>query len=340
MCEDNNAEFSGLNVHDLLGLSQPLTKLMETVSSGIGTLYEPVHAKRMAKAKAFELQLISSTVNNNLQLPVKYEDGHVTIDSTDANQLVQRAESRFLFQEMKKQQNIESVIEVAHSSLEKVSSVSATPVDSDWISTFFDSVANVSNEDMQLLWGKVLAGEVEHPGSFSLRTLNVLKNLTQKEASIFCEISPYILRCPGNREGTIEDYFLMCWAKENGQNNLEEYNIPFVKIMLLSEAGLVCDNTAIYMGFELNANEDGFIKGTSSSIHIKNMSTTGLPLNIQHGAYFLTEAGKELFSISFPNECQNYSDKYIAECLEQIRSFGIVLKKEHIEPDGILMEIV
>lgn len=86
---------------------------------------------------------------------------------------------------MKKQQHIESVIEVAYSELDKVTSVNDIPVDSDWISNFFDAVANVSTEQMQILWGKLLAGEVQRPGSFSLRTLNVLKNLTQNEASIF-----------------------------------------------------------------------------------------------------------------------------------------------------------
>jgi hypothetical protein len=38
---------------------------------------------------------------------------------------------------------------------------------------------------MQLLWGKLLAGEVARPGNFSLRTLNVLQNLTRSEALAF-----------------------------------------------------------------------------------------------------------------------------------------------------------
>ena len=41
-----------MEVKDLAGLSQPLTKLVEVVSQGIGTLYEPIHIKRIAKARA------------------------------------------------------------------------------------------------------------------------------------------------------------------------------------------------------------------------------------------------------------------------------------------------
>ena len=40
---------------------------------------------------------------------------------------------------------------------------------------------------LQELWGKVLAGEIQQPGSYSLRTLDVLSAMTQKEAELFVE---------------------------------------------------------------------------------------------------------------------------------------------------------
>ena len=40
---------------------------------------------------------------------------------------------------------------------------------------FFDAVGNVSNEELQKLWGKVLAGEMQQPGSCSLRTMEVIR---------------------------------------------------------------------------------------------------------------------------------------------------------------------
>lgn len=39
---------------------------------------------------------------------------------------------------------------------------------------------------MQELWGKIFAVESANPGSFSLKTLGLLKQLTQKDAQIFC----------------------------------------------------------------------------------------------------------------------------------------------------------
>lgn len=49
-----------IEVSDILGLSQPLTKLVETIARGVGIVYEPTHKKRMAKATAEEIQIIAN----------------------------------------------------------------------------------------------------------------------------------------------------------------------------------------------------------------------------------------------------------------------------------------
>lgn len=58
-----------MEIKDLAGLSQPLTKFVEVVSQGIGTLYEPTHIKRMAKSRAKEIKTISSAINDS-NLPI------------------------------------------------------------------------------------------------------------------------------------------------------------------------------------------------------------------------------------------------------------------------------
>ena len=59
------SDLKGIEITDLLGLSEPLAKLLETVSCGIGKLYEPTHIKRIAKAKAEEIKIISDAVTDN-----------------------------------------------------------------------------------------------------------------------------------------------------------------------------------------------------------------------------------------------------------------------------------
>lgn len=330
-------ENGGFNISDLAGLSEPLTKLIETISCAIGKVYEPWHIKRVAKAKAAELKLISGAINDNLQLPTRYENGDLVIDSTDANELVQRAQNRFLFQEMKKQQNIESVIGIAYSRLEQVDSVSKVPVDSDWISEFFDNVANISSEKMQILWGKVLAGEVENPGKFSKRTLDVLKNLTQNEATTFQELIPYVLRCPGDDDNSFEDYFLL----EGVENRfLPKYNIPFIKIMQLSEADLISENSLINIFFGIKAHECQYIKGINKSIKLENISPDDTTIYVRHPAYFLTEAGKEIISILLEESSEGSPNEYLSDCLEEIKTNGIELSDQSPAPARMSLEIV
>jgi hypothetical protein len=69
--------------------------------------------------------------------------------------------------------------------------VSDKEVDPDWIARFFEAAQDISSEQMQALWGRVLAGEVSRPGSYSLRTIETLKNLTQSEAHIVEKVLAY-----------------------------------------------------------------------------------------------------------------------------------------------------
>jgi hypothetical protein len=69
--------------------------------------------------------------------------------------------------------------------------------DADWVARFFGVVQDVSAEEMQALWGKILAGEIRHPGRLSLRTLDILRNLTTAEAKVFTSISGCVEQVSG-----------------------------------------------------------------------------------------------------------------------------------------------
>jgi len=53
----------------------------------------------------------------------------------------------------------------------------------DWLMRFFDAVGNISNEDLQNLWEKVLASEIVRPKACSLRTLDMIRNMSPEEAN-------------------------------------------------------------------------------------------------------------------------------------------------------------
>ena len=58
-------------------------------------------------------------------------------------------------------------------------------LDPDWFFSFVKMAEEIYSPAMQELWGKIFAVETARPGSFSLKTLGILKQLTQKDAQIF-----------------------------------------------------------------------------------------------------------------------------------------------------------
>ena len=65
--------------------------------------------------------------------------------------------------------------------------------DHDWTARFFDCVQDVSSEDMQKLWARILAGEVESPGRTSLRTLDTLRNMAKRDAETFKGLCSFVV---------------------------------------------------------------------------------------------------------------------------------------------------
>ena len=292
---------------DLSGFVEPIKKLIEVISGAIGTWYEPTHTKRMTKAKADELEQIAEAMERHPLLPMSYENNGIKIDTTDINNMMIRAQNRFLFQQLKKQQNIETVVDVAYQELADKPPVSDDPLDSDWISSFFDFIANISDDKMQTLWGKLLADEVVRPGSFSIRTLDTLRKLTHREVTLFEKIAPYILHCPANKHGSFDDYFLIAGEY------LEKYGIEFPIIQQLNEAELI-SSYDISVGFSLAPNASQYVHGMTKSLLCTNSSDA--PITLQKSAYILSNAGKELLSL--PINAEAASDTYYSDCRSEL----------------------
>ncbi|QCZ92540.1 TIGR03899 family protein [Salinimonas iocasae] len=67
-------------------------------------------------------------------------------------------------------------------------SIKASPqkeLDPDWFFAFQALAENIYSAAMQELWGKILAVELSAPGSFSLRSLETIRLLTERDARLF-----------------------------------------------------------------------------------------------------------------------------------------------------------
>lgn len=62
----------------------------------------------------------------------------------------------------------------------------------DWIANLFSKVRVVSDNEMQDLWARVLAGEANSLGSFSKRTVSLLSDLDREDARLFTDLCRFV----------------------------------------------------------------------------------------------------------------------------------------------------
>ena len=101
-------------------------------------------------------------------------------DEVSRRRLIDRRRDILSLQRIK---NLQAVMEVALST--SLTEASTESVDPDWFFAFTQLAENIYSPAMQTLWGKIFALEISHPGAFSMRSLETLKALTQRDAKIF-----------------------------------------------------------------------------------------------------------------------------------------------------------
>ncbi|MDO6508519.1 TIGR03899 family protein [Colwellia sp. 4_MG-2023] len=184
---------------DIAGLGKGVEKLIDAVSNAIGVLYEPNRIRRQGDALAYKESAIAmaklDSKANEITLITKAKIEAFEKISESKHTIQDRIAAKKEYKEYRKQINLEKVIEHGLNNVEE--NVSKEKVDDDWINKLTNYAENASTEKMQRLWGKVLAGEVSTPGSFSLKSLDILKNMTQQEADAFqraCSIASTLER--------------------------------------------------------------------------------------------------------------------------------------------------
>lgn len=258
---------------------EPANKLIDAVTRAVGKAYEPRHMRKMADAKAYELNVICEELRNNSDLPIVCDaiDGF-SIDMSDYEALTKRAGKRIAFQEIVKQENIEAIVDNAYEALIGSESLVEGDISREWMNRFIDSAGNISTEEMRKIWSKVLAGEVLYPTSFSLRTLECLKNMDVSDAKLFSLLCTLIV---DNNMVISDDSFLV------------KHGINYDSILKLDEGGLINSSSTISRRFEIDSAPkivllfDGYILIASSDEK----------RTLSFGTFPLTTAGRELSKI-------------------------------------------
>jgi len=98
------------------------------------------------------------------------------------------------FKELKNQASIAKI--AFESAKEGTDFSESSTIDEDWVARFMDSAKFVSNEESQIMWGRILAGEYERPNNTPPQAIRVLSEITQYYAQAFvnlCNLKSKIL---------------------------------------------------------------------------------------------------------------------------------------------------
>lgn len=257
---------------DMRGLTKPATVLIKKISNAVGTMWEPRQIRRIAEAKA---------------------DAALTLAKSEIeiDEVKRRTAQRFVEEETRDQINMESIGGKAIPNLDP--DAPAENVEDDWIVNFFDKCRIVSDDGMQDLWSRILAGEANSPGSFSRKTVNLMADLDKASAQLFVSLCRFRWRISNAFYPLILDF------KEQVYTN---NGISLFSVGQLDSIGLVQISS---LGFQL-ANRPIEIVATyyDRSVRLKFPKETGNALSI--GEVLLTPSGEELSRIVKPTPIDGF----------------------------------
>jgi hypothetical protein len=194
-------------------------KLWETLTDkGIGSLLKPVQIKRegraIAEVQAESMRIIAQAerdvqeikLGGKIYIEGKLLPSHIAeseVNSSyqptkiepyiDQNNLAQLVINNGIKEAVRKEINVSKALLVAEATLAGDSQEpSKEQVNTDWLYRWRDYAGDVSIEELQSLWGKLLAGEVKSPGKYSLRTLEFLRSISKEDANKISLLANYI----------------------------------------------------------------------------------------------------------------------------------------------------
>ena len=321
-----------------------LAKLFGEVGDQFGFLMKPIHTRRQAQADG-DASVIKAKAKNEIAIEQQRAKGQIAIvdlENEDAiRQFKDRLNQRISRQEERRQENLETITAIAAESLTDQSKpVSDDPVDPDWVASFISHCQDVSNDQMQGLWARILAGEVTMPGSFSLRTLAFVRTMSKYDADLFTRLCSIVWE--------VDDHVLHPLAL----NIPDVVTIPgvglgFREFASLDAIGLIRFEssashhvTYTYEDPDPDAEPSEHMKTTwyyhgrryfflapiadSIIARRKNPTTTQAMVHLATGPVLLTEMGRELYPIAGGSPNENYL-RYLV---------GALAKREWVVQEG------
>ena len=231
-------------------------------------------------------------------------DGFKTNSALAARAYAQHATKIF-----KEQVNVEDVLGIAIDQLSKSepgSDPQGVP-DDDWLAALRNEAAQRSSDEMKLAFGKILAGEIESPGTYSIRTVRTLGMMDTDTAALFRKLCNMVF--------VVENLSHIAIApKSNSQGNaLEEFDISFFELNTLHENGLIIPEFNSWIEFTVLGESLGEVAYAGAGVKIFSRDQKEQFKVKVHGVA-LSGIGQELYKVVDLEPNQNYF-KRVADSL-------------------------
>jgi len=235
-------------------------------------------------------------------------------------ELAERALSYHAAHIIREQENREAVLQIASRELADAPTASeeTAQVNDDWLTAFFLHASTRSDEEFRTLFGRILAGEIKRPGTFSIGTIQSVSRLNQKVAAIFqsaCNISSLLAR---HTPQIFADPF-----GNAGQNSLEPFGLDYYALAYLIEAGLLRDELSEWLDVPpVYYDQKLVFDHAGGSFYLSRGRIEGMPSYLRLTGPCFTQAGAELRSVVR----MQVSEDYIAQMARHLeKSWNILL---------------
>ena len=166
------------------------------------------------------------------------------------------------------------------------------------------SKVGLDDDERRTWWARLLAGEIQQPGTFSLRTMAVMDTLSTDEARLFTKLCGYVWAINDDRHLTL----ILPLEKSN------LWNPDLSQITLLVNCGLVM---YLATGASLTSSE---IRQSPSQLRLridKYIYAVEIPsqksVRLRRGSLQLTPVGEEIYRLTRPSYPKQYRDEIASE---------------------------
>ena len=238
---------------------------------------------------------------------------------------VRRAGNKFAEKIIREQVNLDKICAIAVNLLKKEKSASSTDqgadsgaektISADLLNSFEEEARQKDTKEMQLLFGRILAGEISQPDSYSIRAVKILGQLDQDAAILFKKLCSVCVVHGAPVAKQIFDARVPTLGGAPGRNALSKYGLGFRELNILNEYGLIISEYNSWHEYNLwtgNGNHPLLAPLWHQGRYWALFALPGWNKNQQQfrlTGVALSHAGRELFPIIDSDSMKGYTEE-------------------------------